>query len=248
MKKLKYTRTIYYDKGLKKWVSFYVNDNNETIIEKTSSKQKDLIKQGYTKGNLKKLNKKKIDEYSFLLANKNDRRFDHIIDFSSSQKKLDSIMKKPLLEESDYIKAESMSPKERKKFLKKFATKEEIEFLNNTLDNPYMEYKIPAIKEKLKIKQSGSKTGEHIIKNVAVFKYSKTGFYIPTREQNILKDILKNKRKVQLNFTVGDEKFFTPFFKPSKKTNYEKMFTDIVNKYPSKIKWKIQDIKINIKE
>ena len=223
---VKIPRTVYFDHTEKLYVSFYINKKGKTVIDKKGKKLTDVVKTGSKKGYSDRLSKEHIHEYDYIIENKKSHRFDHIESFSRAQEKLDKILNKKKLTEKDK------------------------QFLHGATDNIFFESKIADINKKLGIKDvKHQKTGEHIIKNVAVFKYSKSGVYIPSKQHESLKRILSNRtKKIQLTFHIGDEKFFTPYFKPTPTKNYEKMFNNIVSKYPSKIKWNVTDIKIEIKE
>ena len=223
MKKLKYPRTVYYDRNNKLWVSYYVNTKGKTKIDKKGKNLTDVIKEGYKKGSVNKLNKAQIDDYSYFVENKKSVRHNYIRDFIKHEKHLSKILEKKSLTDTDEM------------------------FLKNCLDLPYFEYKFVEIKQKLKKPVREKTKTQHIIKQVTIFKYSSLSFFIPTRQHTLLKSILKDFPKIQIIFKIDDEEFFTPYFIPKKNTNYERMFTNILKKYPAKIAWGTRDIRLTIK-
>lgn len=244
MKRLKYPRTVYFDINLKKWVSFYVNDKGETKIDKKADKQKDIFKEGYRKGHTKNLNKEQIEEYSYFIENKKERGFDHLHDFVKDELKLKRILNKKLPTQDDLINYNNLTPSQKRKII----NKNDLDFLDYILKNPYFENKQLEVKRKLKIKKKGKRKGQHIIRQVMIVKYSSTKIYIPSKELKRLQNILINFRKVQIIFYINNEEFFTPFFKPTPRFNYEKLFTKIVSNYPSKINWHIENLHIDVIE
>lgn len=226
MKKLKYPRTVFYNIDSKMWTSFYKNDKGNIVIEKTAKKIDDVIDRRFKVGQASRLSKKSLEQndYSYFIMNKKDRRFDYIPEYLNYYSHIEKILKKKKLDEVDR------------------------EYLQRALDNNTMNNLHEKIIKKLQIKKTvHDVTSEFIIKNIAVFKYSSTALYIPKKQHRQLKEIMmKFKKKVQIEFFIDNESFFTPYFKPTKNKNYEKMFTDIIKNYPLKINWKTRNLKIRV--
>lgn len=245
MKKLKYPRTIYYDANLKQWVSFYVNKKNETVIEATAKSQKALLKTGLLKGNINKLSKDRIDDYSYFIENKKSHKFDYMIDYIEHNKELKKVVKKKYITPDDLIKSESMSPKKKEQFLNKFITDKDEKFLKAMSKNPYFEKDKELIKSKLKNETKKVKT-EHVIKRVVSYKLSSSNLFIPQSEHVKLKKILEGRGRISLKFKIGEEEFFTHSFEAKANTNYEKILNTTLKKYPSKISHNMKDLKIQV--
>lgn len=226
MKKLKYPRTVFYDIDNKVWTSYYKNDKGKTIIEKTGRKLDDVINREYKSGHVSRLSAEalKNNDYSYFIMNKKDRRSDYIPELVKFHDNIERILRKKKVDEVDR------------------------EILFRALDSNTMNNLHEKIIKKLEIKKTVHDADtEFIVKNVAIFKYSSTAFYIPKKQHKRMKEILsKYNKKIQLEITIDNETFFTPYFKPTKNKSYEKLITEIIKQYPSKITWGVRNIKVRV--
>jgi hypothetical protein len=290
MKKLKHIRTVFYDGDLDKWISFYVDDKNQTIIDKKEKNQKDIFTKNTKKLNIKKLNtvnvkdkeifktldlklkkpfykysektqikmyeetkeylinKKKselIKETSYLVEPKNSHKFDYLDDYVADKNKLEKILLKKKITPEILLKIEKLSDKEQKKILKDYINDKDEKFLKAMLKNPYFEHDV----NRINLKLSGEKQkqiSEHLIKKVTLAKYTSTILYIIPSEHDLLRKLFKDFDQIQIRFFIGSEVFFTPIFKPSETTNYEKIFLKTLSKYPLKVNFQHLDLRIQI--